>query len=76
MFVFEILDCHREGSREQADLMAWHTEAQQLFEDGLEFLGKELIGFIHNYGVAFAEIRHTFVGQVQDTTWGTHLLMD
>ena len=54
MTLLKVLDSHRKSRREQADLMAWHTETEELFQDGLEFLGQELVCLIHNHRVAFA----------------------
>lgn len=69
VLVLEILDNDREGSTEQHHLPIFGVESKELFDDGSELGGQELISFIHNECLARCEIGHALARKIQNPAW-------
>ena len=65
-FLAEGLDGHREGGREEADLMRLVAKVDDLLENGLELGREELVSLVHDDGSAFREVRDLLGGEVED----------
>jgi len=68
VFVAEVLDRKGEGGGEKKNLAGFLAEANQLFDDGLEVFGKELVSFVEDNHVAVGEIGDVLLGQVENST--------
>jgi hypothetical protein len=66
----EIFDNHGERCREQHNLAVFWVESEQLLYDRSEFGGEELVGFVHDKGLAGRQIGHPFAGQIENAPRG------
>lgn len=68
VLVGKFLNRNREGSGEEHHLSILGVELQELLDDGGEFDGEKLVGFVHDEHWAFAEVGDIFTRKVEDTT--------
>ena len=68
--VLEGLDRDGEGGGVQQDLAVRVQVGDELFDDGLEFRGQQLVGLIHDERLAGPQAGDALVGEVEDAPGG------
>lgn len=76
VLVGKFLNRHGKRSREQHELTVEGMIAEDLLDGAGEFLGKELVGLVHDNHAALTEVRNLLPGQIRNPAWGAHKNVD
>jgi hypothetical protein len=66
---FEVFNNDGESSGEEHELTLFRQKFEELFDNNGEFRTEKLVCFIHNEGLASAEIGDTFASKVENSAW-------